>query len=149
MTAVHRARVWFKSFRRTRPFWGGLWLTLGGWLVLRLSMVSIQIVMSTGIVGFGGWLTGGGMIACGLLAWCLPSQRYVAGIIGLLLAVASLLVSNFGGLLLGMVFGMVGSSMVISWGPKKPLHLGRKIKGALLNDGRPVIDRSAEHESVP
>ena len=30
---LHDAWVWFRAFRRTRPFWGGLWLIVGGWLV--------------------------------------------------------------------------------------------------------------------
>ncbi len=32
--ATQPARRWFRAFRRTRPFWGGLWLIIGGWQVL-------------------------------------------------------------------------------------------------------------------
>lgn len=114
------ARAWFRAFRRTRPFWGGLWLLVGGWLILRLSMVSVQIVVSAGLAGFGGWLTGGGLIVCGLIAWAAPTQRYIAGIIAILLAVASLVLSNLGGMFFGMLFGILGGAMVLAWGPKKP-----------------------------
>lgn len=150
--SVNSARRWFRAFRRTRPFWGGVWLILGGWLILRLSMVSFQIVMTSGMAGFGGWLTGGGMIGCGLIAWLAPTQRYVAGLIGLLLAVASLLISNLGGLLVGMLAGILGASMILSWGPKRPLAIRPRL--ARLFDGRPVyvhtmIPAEAElHESV-
>lgn len=113
------ARAWFRAFRRTRPFWGGLWLLVGGWLILRLSMVSVQIVVSAGLAGFGGWLTGGGLIVCGLIAWAAPTQRYIAGIIAILLAVASLVLSNLGGMFFGMLFGILGGAMVLAWGPKK------------------------------
>ncbi|MGQ0625633.1 MAG: DUF6114 domain-containing protein [Sporichthyaceae bacterium] len=108
-----------RAFRRTRPFWGGLWLGVGGWLVLRLSMVDTQIALSAGLTGVGGWLTGGGMIACGLAAWAAPSQRYVLGIVGVLLAVTSLIVSNLGGLFVGMAAGILGGSMTLAWGPKR------------------------------
>src|SRR4051794_25964653 len=110
----------FRAFRRTRPFWGGLWLLVGGWLVLRLSMVPAHIAVTAGLNGIGGWLTGGGMILCGLAAWGAPSQRYVVGAVGVLLAVTSLIVSNLGGMFIGMLAGIIGGSMTLAWGPKKP-----------------------------
>jgi hypothetical protein len=112
----------FRAYRRTRPFWGGLWLLVGGWLVLRLSMVPAQIAVAAGITGLGGWITGGGMILCGLGAWAAPSQRYVVGVVGVLLAICSLLVSNLGGLFVGMAAGILGGAMTLAWGPKKPAH---------------------------
>ncbi|HEY2833976.1 MAG TPA: DUF6114 domain-containing protein [Sporichthyaceae bacterium] len=114
------ARRTLRAFRRTRPFWGGLWLLVGGWLVLRLSMVPAHIAVGAGLSGIGGWLTGGGMILCGLAAWGAPSQRYVVGAVGVLLAVTSLIVSNLGGLFLGMLAGIIGGAMTLAWGPKKP-----------------------------
>ncbi|MGQ0467023.1 MAG: DUF6114 domain-containing protein [Sporichthyaceae bacterium] len=113
------ARRTFRAFRRTRPFWGGLWLIVGGWLVLRLSMVSASLVVAGGLTGVGGWLAGGGMIACGLAAWGAPSQRYVIGVVGIVLAVTSLVVSNLGGFFVGMAFGMLGGAMTLAWGPKR------------------------------
>ena len=113
------ARRTFRAFRRTRPFWGGLWLLAGGWLVLRLSMVSAHVVVAGGMTGAGGWVTGGGMILCGLAAWAAPSQRYVVGIVGVLLAISSLVVSNLGGLFVGMACGILGGAMTLAWGPKR------------------------------
>jgi len=123
LTGAHRvraARRTFRAFRRTRPFWGGLWLLVGGWLVLRLSMVSAHVVVAGGLTAVGGWLTGGGMIACGLATWAAPSQRYVLGVVGSLLAITSLVVSNLGGLFVGMFAGLVGGAMTLAWGPKAP-----------------------------
>lgn len=118
-TRLTRARVWFRGFRRSRPFWGGLWMLIGGWLILRLSMVEFHIMFSAGLTGFGGWLAGGGLIVCGVAAWISPSQRFFAGLIGLLLAIVSFVISNLGGLFIGMVFGIIGSAMTLSWGPTK------------------------------
>jgi hypothetical protein len=119
LTSLAATRRTFRAFRRTRPFWGGLWLLFGGWLVLRLSMVDTQVVVSGGMTGVGGWLTGGGMILCGLAAWGAPSQRYVVGVVGVMLAVTSLVVSNLGGFFVGMALGMLGGAMTLSWGPKR------------------------------
>jgi hypothetical protein len=127
--AAQSGRRWLRAFRRTRPFWGGLWLLVGGWLVLRISMVSMQVVVASGMTGFGGWLTGGGMILCGLTAWFAPSQRFVTGVVGIFLAIASLIVSNLGGWFLGMLFGIVGGAMTLSWGAK-PAKRPRSGNGA-------------------
>jgi hypothetical protein len=116
--ALQNGRVWLRAFRRTRPFWGGLWMLLGGFMILRVSQVSFEAAVSSGIVGFGGWLTGGGLVVCALLVWAGPEHRIVAGIMGLLLAISSLVVSNLGGFFIGMLLGIVGSSMAVSWGPK-------------------------------
>jgi hypothetical protein len=117
---------WFRAFRRTRPFWGGLWMLVGGGWILNLATVSWSVVIVTGITGLGGWVCGGGLILCGLTAWAAPSQRYVTGITGLILAVLSLIASNLGGLFLGMLFGIVGGAMTLAWGPKRPRRRGSR-----------------------
>lgn len=131
LSTLEPSRRTFRAFRRTRPFWGGLWLLVGGWLVLRLSMVDTQVVVSGGLTGTGGWLTGGGMILCGLAAWGAPSQRYVIGVVGVMLAVTSLVVSNLGGFFVGMAVGMLGGAMTLAWGPRK--RAGRH-SGALASE---------------
>lgn len=122
------ARIWFRGFRRTRPFWGGLWMLVGGYFLLEMSMVPIQVMVSAGLTGFGGWLTGGGLILCGLMTWFVPTQKLFAGVIGLLLAIVSMVISNLGGLFLGMFFGILGASMTLGWGPAKPRKFGKKNK---------------------
>ena len=113
------ARTWLRAFRRTRPFWGGLWLTVGGLWVLYFSLADVQLVVSAGFVGIGAWVVSGGMALCGVLSIAAPSQRFTLGFFGTLLSIASLPASNFGGFLLGMTFGVVGGTMVMAWGPKK------------------------------
>ncbi|MEK9518348.1 DUF6114 domain-containing protein [Streptomyces sp. NPDC087908] len=117
--AAH-ARAWFRAFRRTRPFWGGLWLIAGGWTVLKFSLSSLQLIVSTGFGGVAGYLVGGGMILCGLIPLAVPRQRYTFGLIGTVLAVVSLVVSNLGGFLLGMLLGVLGGSMMVGWGVRRP-----------------------------
>lgn len=123
---VDAVRRWFRAFRRTRPFWGALWMAVGGWSVLKFSLSSVQLIVSTGFGAVGGYLTGGGMILCGLIPLALPAQRYTFGLIGAVLAVVSLVVSNLGGFLVGVVLGVLGGSMMVGWGPKRARRRGRR-----------------------
>ncbi|CRK58709.1 hypothetical protein [Alloactinosynnema sp. L-07] len=113
-------RRWFRDFRRTRPFWGGLWMMLGGWTIMSLTVAPIVVMLSAGASGVAGYVTGGGLMVLGLIAWFAPTQRLVAGIMGGILAVAAFVASNLGGFLLGTLLGVLGSAMVFGWGPKKP-----------------------------
>jgi len=54
LSRLEAVRRTFRAFRRTRPFWGGLWLLVGGWLVLRLSMVPAHIAVAAGCPGSAG-----------------------------------------------------------------------------------------------
>ncbi|MFI1308678.1 DUF6114 domain-containing protein [Streptomyces albidoflavus] len=126
LAGLRRGRAWFRSFRRTRPFWGGVWLVAGGWTVLKFSLAPMQLVVSTGFDGIAGYLLGGGMILSGLVPLAAPQQRYTFGIIGAVLAVVSLVASNLGGFLLGVVLGVLGGSMMVGWGPKRPARRERR-----------------------
>lgn len=131
---LSRARAayrWFRAFRRTRPFWGAVWMVAGGWTVLKFSLSSVQLVVSTGFGGVAGYLVGGGMILCGLIPLAAPRQRYTFGLIGCVLAVVSLVVSNLGGFLLGMALGVLGGSMTVGWGAKRPRGAARAAAGAV------------------
>ncbi|WP_436501505.1 DUF6114 domain-containing protein [Actinokineospora sp. HUAS TT18] len=110
---------WFRDFRRTRPFWGGLWMMLGGWTIMSLTFAPVVVMLSAGASGVAGYVTGGGLIVLGLIAWFAPTQRLVAGVMGGILAVAAFVASNLGGFLLGTLLGILGSAMVFGWGPKK------------------------------
>lgn len=114
-----RAWRWFADFRRTRPFWGGLWLMLGGWAIMSLTVAPLVVMLSAGPTGVAGYLLGGGMIGFGLLAWFSPTQRMVAGVLGVAFAVAAFVASNLGGFLVGTLLGILGGTMVFAWGPKK------------------------------
>jgi hypothetical protein len=125
---LNDARIWFRGFRRSRPFWGGLWMIVGAYFLLEMSMIPIQVIVKAGLTGLGGWLTGGALLLCGLTTWFFPTQRIFAGFIGLLVAIVSIVISNLGGLFLGMFFGVIGASMTLGWGPAKPRKFGKKKK---------------------
>ncbi|NUP50531.1 MAG: hypothetical protein HOW97_24950 [Catenulispora sp.] len=129
-------RRWFRAFRRTRPFWGGGWMMLGGWVILHYAMAPLQLLVAHGLASMGGYLFGGGLMACGLIVWLAPKQRFTFGGIGALLAIASLIGSNLGGFFVGMLIGVIGASMTVGWGDKKPRRGDRKRAAAVPGAGR-------------
>ena len=119
------ATTWrsFRSWRRCRPFWGGLLLLLSGLelLAIPLSSVlargSIKLVIYIGIGGVAGAIIGALLMACGVLVWLQPAHRVFYSIAGVLLAVASFVATNLGGFFVGMLLGVVGGSASFAWTP--------------------------------
>ncbi len=110
----------FRQWRRTRPFWGGLFLLLSGvelYLSGNLTLKNIEIHI--GQQGFLIYLLPVIMLLCGLLVWFSPTQRLFYGIIGLLTALYSFLGLNLGGFFIGMLLGILGGALVIAWGPPR------------------------------
>jgi hypothetical protein len=113
------ARTW----RRTRPFWGGLLLLLGGLEMLLIPLTGvlargqIKLVIYVGIGGVFGILIGALLIACGLALWFSPVHKTFYAIAGLLLSLLSFIGTNLGGFFLGMLLGIVGGSLAFAWTP--------------------------------
>lgn len=113
---IHRARLGFSRWRHARPFWGGLWTILGGSLIAYVPATAFKFVFATTTVGLG--ITVGVIVAvCGLLVWLQPQLRVLLGIVIILMSLLSFITSDFGGLLLGMLLGIVGGSLAIAWAP--------------------------------
>lgn len=130
-SGFQRARLRWRWWRRSRPFWGGLLLILAGLELLAIPLLSllvhsaVKIVIYIGIGGVFGVLFGGLLIACGLLAWFHPAQRIFYAVVGVLLALGSFIVTNLGGFFLGMLLGVIGASLVFGWTPQ-PSGQGRR-----------------------
>lgn len=114
-----RGRHAFKGWRRTRPFWGGVFLILGGIVILVPPYASLKLgdmVISIGTVaGVSSLLIGVMMVVIGIALWVRPAYRIVGGIAAGMLALVSLVTANLGGFLIGMVFGIIGAALMIAW----------------------------------
>jgi Family of unknown function (DUF6114) len=112
-----------RTWRRSRPFWGGLLLILAGLEMLAIPLLSVlvhssvKVIIYIGIGGVFGVLIGGLLVACGLLIWFQPNQRVFYAIAGVLLAVVSFVATNLGGFFLGMLLGVTGGSLSFAWAP--------------------------------
>lgn len=120
LRALDVVRRWFRAWRRTRPFWGGLWTVLAGAEIIKAMSFSVGLALTGGWSHSAGYVMGGGLVLFGLTAWFAPHYRGLAGIVAFLIALGAFPTANLGGYLVGSVLGIVGSSMIWSWGPKKP-----------------------------
>ncbi len=107
-----------KSWRRSRPFWGGLFILVAGMelLSIPLTVNALSVAIRFGTVG-ATYLIALIMMIVGVLVWFQPGQRVFLGLVAVLLSMASFVYSNLGGFLVGMTFGLLGGMLAVAWTP--------------------------------
>jgi hypothetical protein len=128
----------FRRFRRTRPFWAGLFTILGGIEILLLPLSPVSDMVLLGVAGMSGALIGVLLVITGLFVWFSPPNRTLAGVLTLVFSLASFVVSNLGGLIVGMVLGLIGGGLTLAWTPDRTRHVGRTRRGGRGGDGPPA-----------
>ncbi|MEV8319700.1 DUF6114 domain-containing protein [Streptomyces sp. NPDC059900] len=106
-----------RKWRRTRPFWGGLLLVLGGTELLLVPLSPLTVLVSLGLGGLAAIGIGLALIAAGIFLWLLPHAHHYVSVNALILSVLSFAATNLGGFLVGMVLGIIGSAMGFGWTP--------------------------------
>ncbi|MGW2562208.1 DUF6114 domain-containing protein [Streptomyces sp. NPDC001514] len=119
--AIVGARRRFRTWRRERPFWAGLFTLAAGLPIIyfpyvRLSLSGIPLALST-TAGAGSLIIGILLVVLGIALWFQQQARVFAGITALLLTLVSFPVANFGGLFLGLLLGLIGGSLACAWDP--------------------------------
>ncbi|MFE9370917.1 DUF6114 domain-containing protein [Streptomyces sp. NPDC006711] len=109
------ARAALRAWRRTRPFWAGLLLVLGGLELLLVPLAPLTILVSLGLGGIAAIGIGIALVVAGLFLWLLPHTRHYVSINALILSVLSFAATNLGGFLAGMALGVAGSAMGFGW----------------------------------
>jgi hypothetical protein len=139
------ARRAFRHWRRTRPFWGGLLVTLGGGEMLLLYRASIKVSMHMGLYGIAGYAVPVMLVVLGLLLIFDPQHRLFYSVLSLLFAVASWMTSNLGGFLLGMILAMTGASLAFGWvESQQPDEEAEPVPGTM-----PEVENTPEEENAP
>ncbi|PWI44170.1 DUF6114 domain-containing protein [Streptomyces sp. ICBB 8177] len=115
----------FRTWRGERPFWAGLLTLLGGLPIMyfpyaNLTVGQLTVRMAT-TAGSGSLIIGVLLVVLGLTLWFQKSSRVFAGVAAILLALVSLVVSNFGGFLLGFILALIGGGLAVSWAPGTPV----------------------------
>lgn len=141
-----RLRYWRLSFRHWRwgrPFWAGLLTLIAGVPIAyfpyaNLTLGQLTVRMAT-TAGSGSLIIGVLLFVLGLTMWFQSAVRIFAGVASILLALVSLVVSNFGGFLVGFLLALLGGALAVSWAPGVPAtdEPGEK---AELPDGAPEGD---------
>jgi hypothetical protein len=114
----------FKEWRRSRPFWAGLWTLLAAlelWSIPFLQPLLVQHKLNIKMAGIAGVSTMAitpALIMMAAAMWFAPGYRVFAGVFTLVCALLSMVVSNFGGFLLGMLLGVFGGGLAFSWTPR-------------------------------
>ena len=132
---LNDVRLWFRAFRRTRPFWGALWTIIAGLWIIRTMSFSIGLALTGGWSHAAGYVMGGGLILFGVVAIVAPYYRSLAGLDAFLIALGAFPTANLGGYLLGSILGIIGSSMIWAWGEKKPKKPSRKERRLAAAEG--------------
>ncbi|MGI5340108.1 DUF6114 domain-containing protein [Streptomyces sp. CA-181903] len=114
----------FRTWRGERPFWAGLWTMLAGVPIMyipyqTLKFGELSIRLST-TAGAGSLIIGILLIVLGLTMWFQRHSRVFSGIAAILLGIVSLVVSNFGAFLLGIIPAMLGGALAVAWAPARP-----------------------------
>ncbi|MFD7628631.1 DUF6114 domain-containing protein [Streptomyces sp. NPDC059851] len=107
----------WRRWRRTRPFWGGLFAVLAGAEICVLPLAPLKVMLQQGVAGLPSVLMGLVLIVLGLTAWFAPAQRGLAGVLTTLIATAALVLSNLGGFLIGTLLGILGGGLMFAWQP--------------------------------
>ncbi|MEV6419478.1 DUF6114 domain-containing protein [Streptomyces sp. NPDC051662] len=105
------------AWRGRRPFWGGTLLLLGGVEILLTEQASISVVLQAGAGGIAAYLLPLVMVVCGLLVLLNPGQRLFYSVIGVLVTLGTWITSNLGGFFVGLLLGVIGSSLAFGWLP--------------------------------
>ncbi|MFJ9948076.1 DUF6114 domain-containing protein [Kitasatospora sp. NPDC091207] len=114
----------FRTFRRSRPFYGGLLAMIAGVPIMyfpyaKLSLSGMTVQMAT-TGGAGSLIIGVLLIVLGLTAWFQPAVRFFAGVATSLLTLVSIPVSNLSGFGLALLPGLIGGGLMLAWAPNRP-----------------------------
>jgi hypothetical protein len=115
---VRKAPSAWRRWRRSRPFWGGLLVTLGGAEILLAVKAPLPVVLHVGMQGLVGYLVPVVLLLCGILLLANPAQRLFYSTIAAVLTLASWATSNLGGFFLGLLLGLLGSALAFAWTPE-------------------------------
>jgi hypothetical protein len=110
-------RAWrrWKDWRRTRPFWGGLLVVIGGAEILLSERAPLPLIIHIGVQGLAGYFIPLIMVLAGMLLLFHPVQRTFYSLLAIMLALGSWITSNLGGFFVGLLLGVLGGSFAFAW----------------------------------
>lgn len=132
----------FRVWRGQRPFWGGLLTLLAGIPIVYVpyqnpSLGTLSIRLAT-TAGAGSLIIGVLLVVLGLTMWYQSQSRVFAGVAAILLSLVSLVISNFGGFVIGFLLGLIGGSLGVAWAPAGSGRKGAHRGGAATRSEEPA-----------
>ncbi|MFD0887944.1 DUF6114 domain-containing protein [Streptosporangium algeriense] len=110
-----------KAWRRSRPFWGGLFTLLAGLELFSISFAveALPVILRSGTMGMAIAIALV-MIIVGVLLWLQPSQGVFLGLVAVVLSMVALVYTNLGGFLIGTALGSLGGALAAAWTASPP-----------------------------
>jgi hypothetical protein len=106
----------FRSWRRERPFVGGLLAGLGGVEMFFSGQLDLgHLHIQLGIEGLQATVIPIALVLLGALSITMPAHHVFYGILTLVVAIYSLVGVNMGGFIVGMLLSGVGGVLVVAW----------------------------------
>lgn len=106
----------FRTWRKERPFLGGLLVALGGVEMFFSGQLDIgHLHVQLGIEGLQATIIPIALLLLGILAMTMPDHHVFYGVLALAVAVYSLVGVNLGGFLIGMLLAGTGGVLVAAW----------------------------------
>lgn len=113
------ARQRFRTWRRRRPFVGGVLIALSGIEMFFSGQLDFgHIHIQLGIEGLQATVIPIALVLLGVLAIAMPAHHVFYGIIALAVALYSLVGVNLGGFVVGMLLACIGGVLVVAWMPR-------------------------------
>lgn len=114
-----KLRAPIRQWRKSRPFLAGVLVMLGGAVIILYPLAPLPVLLEIGMTAIIGVVLGLVLIIGGLFFWFMPGNRVLVSLITAACSVASLVVSNLGGFVIGMMLGIIGSCLAFGWVPDK------------------------------
>ncbi|MYV96906.1 DUF6114 domain-containing protein [Streptomyces sp. SID3343] len=150
-SAFGRGRGAFRVWRHARPFWAGLFSILGAVPIMWAPYASLDAGdVTVQLQQFGGvsaLFIGAILIMSGIALWLTPQARVYIGIFVILVSLVSFIVATLGGFFFGMLFGLIGGTLAVSWVYSDPPDSGSADGDGDDGMGDAGDDRDPEAES--
>lgn len=115
----------FRTWRKERPFIGGLLVALGGVEMFFSGQLDIgHLHVQLGIEGLQATIIPIALLLLGILSMTMPDHHVFYGVLALAVAVYSLVGVNLGGFLIGMLLAGTGGVLVAAWMRRSPAPQG-------------------------
>lgn len=117
--SVSNYRSRFGAWKRQRPFWGGVLLTLSG---LIIAIIPLDLALKFALVptdfAFVGLIFAIFVVLSGVFALYQPQFAGFFGAAGILVAIVSIF-GALGGFVVGTLVGILGGSLCVAWEPPR------------------------------
>lgn len=112
-----RARRSLRAWRRRRPFWAAVWVIAGGVEMVSIPLAPLPLMIRVGVGAMSAVGISVVLVAGGIFFLFKPDQRMFVSVVTAVASLTSMATTNLGGFGIGMLAGLIGSSMAFGWMP--------------------------------